>query len=96
MDSGARQDQEVRRELERIWDLKLRHARQRYVRAAAEFHRNVVENGVSPFPSGAGRAEAEAFAEYCRVLATFTELVGAGKLPDADAANGADGPCGAD
>lgn len=81
-----RDGEAVRQDLERFWDNKLQHARERYFRAAAEFHRHVQETGGLPQPDSCAiadvrRAEAEAFADYCRVLATFTELVAGGKLP---------------
>ena len=62
--------------------VKLQRARERYFRATAEFHRNFLENGGEPRRDpAAATAEAETFAEYCRVLATFTELVNLGKRP---------------
>ncbi|GEM_PF-2789102 len=75
----------IRQDLEQFWDSKLQKARDRYFRAAAEFHRQILENGgESPngpcVAAGVRRAEAEAFADYCRVLATFTELVAIGTL----------------
>jgi hypothetical protein len=79
-------DETARRELERLWDLKLRKARAHYFRSAAAFHRQVLENtqsGPSEAPEAAEvrRSEALAFAEYCRVLATFMEVRVNGKLP---------------
>ena len=75
----------IRQDLEQFWDNKLQQARERYFRAAAEFHRQLFEYRGRPESSchiaGSRRAEAEAFADYCRVLATFTELVTMGKLP---------------
>lgn len=77
----------ARQELERAWDLKLREARSRYFRSAAEFHRRVLADTntahlETPETAEVRRSEALAFAEYCRVLATFTELRASGKLPD--------------
>ena len=79
-----------RRDLEQIWDARLQYARRRYFRAAAEFHRHLLERGKEPSDEldiAIRRAEAEAFADYCRVLATFTELAANGKLPDEDRSN---------
>ena len=81
----------VRQDLEQFWDTKLQHARERYFRAAADFHRHLNHNGCSANGScaieDARRAEAEAFADYCRVLATFTELVAIGKRPGPERPN---------
>lgn len=79
-------EETAHRELERLWDLKLREARTRYFRSAAEFHRKVLAHGEGWFFEGPEmaelrRLEALAFAEYCRVLATFTELTVNGKPP---------------
>lgn len=76
----------IRQDLEQFWDEKLNRARERYFKAAAEFHRQIVEHGVEPAEAayaaqGVRRAEAEAFADYCRVLAAFTELVAIGAPP---------------
>lgn len=76
-----------RRYLEQLWDTKLQQARERYCRAAAESFRCLLNRaGKPPVESsdaaGLRRAEAYAFAEYCRVLATFTELA-AGDPPAA-------------
>ena len=52
--------------------------------AALKFHRELFggERRVEPDAAESSRlAEAEAFADYCRVLATFTELVEASKPP---------------
>ena len=81
----------VRQDLDQFWDTKLQHARERYFRAAAEFHRHLQQNGCPAETScaieDARRAEAEAFADYCRVLATFTELVSIGKMPGPERQN---------
>lgn len=80
----------IRQDLERFWDAKLRRARERYIQASAELHRHMLANGGGaqpPLSAGIRRAEAEAFADYCRVLATFTELVAMGKLPDPERDN---------
>jgi hypothetical protein len=92
MDTGVSpSDSAAMRELEDLWDAKLQCARQRYFKAAAEFHRCVLEKGslsrTSDEFADVRRAEAEAFAEYCRVLATVTELSSTGKLPSDDRAN---------
>ena len=83
VDGGTRDA--VRQDLEQFWDEKLHKARDRYFRAAAEFHRQMLEHAGEPVfgeyvEAGIRRAEAEAFADYCRVLATFTELVAIGTL----------------
>lgn len=76
----------IRQDLEQFWDEKLNRARERYFKAAAEFHRQIMEHGVEPAEAtcaaaGVRRAEAEAFADYCRVLAAFTDLVAIGAAP---------------
>lgn len=76
----------ARRELERLWDLKLREARAHYFRSAAEFHRRFLEGAAigwweAPETAEIRRSEALAFAEYCRALAAFTELRITGKPP---------------
>ena len=81
------EDTAARRELEQEWDRKLQQARERYFKAAGELHRQVFEtkapvNEDSPDLAAIRRREAAAFAEYCRVLATYTELTVNGKLPD--------------
>lgn len=86
----------ARRELERAWDLKLREARARYFRSAAEFHRQVLGRpnagyAEAPETTEVRRSEALAFAEYCRVLATFTELTVCGKRPVGPAASSTGG-----
>ena len=78
----------ARRNLEQVWDDKLQQARERYCRAAAEVFRCSIGNQGPPAKESAEaaslrRAEALAFAEYCRVLATFTEL-SAGEAPPPD------------
>jgi len=79
----------MRQDLERFWDAKLQRARERYIQASAELHRCVLESGGTQAALSAGvrRAEAEAFANYCRVLATFTELVAIGKVPEPEPQN---------
>ena len=77
----------ARQELERVWDLRLREARARFFRSAAEFHRRVLADTHTGYLEAletdeVRRSEALAFAEYCRALATFTELRVSGKLPD--------------
>ena len=75
----------ARRALEKEWDRKLQKARELYFKAASELHREVFENSSSPGEAvltGIRRKEAAAFAEYCRVLATYTELTVNGKLPE--------------
>lgn len=79
-------DETSRRALEQLWDMRLRHARTRYFRSAAEFHRRLLqdpgERGVETAETAlVRRAEAQAFAEYCRVLATFTELTAGEEAP---------------
>ena len=89
MTDGVIQE-EARRDLEQLWDARLQYARQRYFKAAAEFHRHRLEQGHRPpdeLDGVARQAEAEAFAEYCRVLAIFTELATNGKLPEAERSN---------
>jgi hypothetical protein len=76
----------IRHDLEQFWDIKLQRARERYFKAATEFHRQLIGNDGEPGQdpcviAGVRRAEAEAFADYCRILATFTELVTIGRLP---------------
>jgi len=92
MRSGSSHEESLRRDLEQLWDLKLQHARDRFCKASAEFHRNLMETGGgavegSPAIESIRRAEAEAFVEYCRVLATFTELVATGKMSGAQRQN---------
>ena len=82
----------IRQDLEHFWDAKLQRARERYCKASAELHRHVLEDGGctqqnSYWMAGVRRAEAEAFANYCRVLATFTELIAIGRVPDAERQN---------
>ena len=79
--------QAVREDLERFWDAKLQRARERYIQASAELHRHVLENSGGTQAADVRRAEAEAFANYCRVLATFTELVAIGKVPEPEPQN---------
>jgi len=74
------------RDLEQIWGVKLQQARQGYCRAAAESCRRFLENPGraredSEETSRLRQEEARAFAEYCRVLATFTELATNGERP---------------
>ena len=92
MRNAVAHEESIRRDLEQLWDIKLQHARDRFCKASAEFHRNLMETGGgaaegSPAIESVRRAEAEAFVEYCRVLATFTELVATGKMPGADRTN---------
>ena len=94
-DGGAREA--IRQDLENFWDAKLQRARKRYVRAALEFHRQLVQSGFQTpaHPSSTAdvrREEAAAFADYCRVLAAFTELVAIGKLPSPEQPNVGDTP----
>jgi hypothetical protein len=82
----APEEMPARGELERVWDLKLREARSHYFRSAAEFHRRVLGSAdpgylEAPETAEVRRSEALAFAEYCRVLATFTELTVCGRRP---------------
>jgi acyl-CoA reductase-like NAD-dependent aldehyde dehydrogenase len=77
----------ARRALEREWDRKLQQARERYFKAAGELHRQVFDSSApleagSPVLAATRQQEAAAFAEYCRVLATYTELTINGKLPE--------------
>jgi hypothetical protein len=75
----------IRQDLEQFWDAKLQRARERYIQASADLHRHLLENSggtQAQLSPGVRRAEAEAFANYCRVLATFTELVATGKAPE--------------
>lgn len=81
------EDTAVRRELEQEWDRKLQRARERYFKAAGELHRHVFENNAplnedSSVLAAIRQKEAAAFAEYCRALATYTELTVNGKLPE--------------
>lgn len=81
-DGGAREV--IRQDLEQFWDNKLQKARRRYFRAAAEYHRQILEHGGVENSYAAAdvlQAEAAAFADYCRVLATFTEVVAIGTTP---------------
>ncbi|MBZ5577304.1 MAG: hypothetical protein LAP40_12155 [Acidobacteriia bacterium] len=92
MRNGIPERDPARRDLTQIWTVKLQQARQGYCRAAAESCRRILENpGTTPADSAATarlqREEARAFAEYCRVLATFTELAADGELPAAEASN---------
>jgi hypothetical protein len=82
----------IRRDLEHFWDLRLQRARERYFQAAAECHRHMAGQSGQPVENPGStacvrRAEAEAFANYCRVLATFTEVVTIGKLPPPERPN---------
>jgi hypothetical protein len=74
----------IQQDLEQFWETKLQRARERYFKAADELHRQL-KDGNSPQDSCVEdcmrREEAEAFADYCRVLATFTELVSGGRRP---------------
>ena len=77
----------ARRALEQEWDSKLQLARERYFKVANELHRQVFANNPSPNEdpnvlATIRQREAAAFAEYCRVLATYTELTVNGKLPE--------------
>ena len=77
----------ARRALEQEWDRKLHEARVRYFQAANELHRQIFETSApldedAPVLAVARKWEATAFAEYCRALATYTELVVNGKLPE--------------
>lgn len=83
---GTSPREDIRQDLEHFWDTKLQRARERYFKAALELHRRfgpsdrpVRENSYATV--GMRREEAEAFADYCRVLATFTELVAIGRMP---------------
>ena len=82
-DGDARES--IRRDLELFWDSKLRRARERYFRAATKLSQHVLEHqGTHENDSAIAamrREEAEAFADYCRILAMHTELVAMGKLP---------------
>src|SRR5437868_7081034 len=74
----------TRQSLERLWDTRLQDARNRYMEAALKFHRELFGTGkpIEPDAAESSRlAEVEAFADYCRVLATFTELVEAVEPP---------------
>jgi len=82
----------ARRALEQELNRKLQQARERYFRAADELHRQIFETGIppdehSPALATTRQREATAFAEYCRALATYTELIANGKLPDSPACN---------
>ncbi|HLK50883.1 MAG TPA: hypothetical protein VKT49_22230 [Bryobacteraceae bacterium] len=92
-DGGTREA--IRQDLEHFWDAKLQRARKRYVQAASEFHRQLLESGLQATGNISAsadirREEAAAFADYCRVLAAFTELVAIGKLPKAERGNAGD------
>ena len=75
----------VRQDLELFWDTKLQRARERYFKAATKLSHHMLEHegtGANDSAIAAMRLEdAEAFANYCRILATHTELVAMGKLP---------------
>jgi hypothetical protein len=91
------EDAAARRKLEHEWDRKLQQARERYFKAAGELHRQVFETDAplsqdSPVLAAIRQREAAAFAEYCRVLATYTELTVNGKLPDLPASRVAEMP----
>ena len=91
------EDTAARRKLEHEWDRKLQQARERYFKAAGELHRHVFENKApvtedSPVLAAIRQREAAAFAEYCRVLATYTGLTVNGKLPDPPASRVAEMP----
>ena len=77
----------ARRALEQEWDRKLQQARERYFKAASDLHQQVFANSAPPSEdptllAAIRQREAAAFAEYCRVLATYTELTVNGKLPE--------------
>ncbi len=81
----------TRPQLEDLWRLKLEEVRTHY-QAAAAHHRKLLQDGVEQHPASsmngsdamvrARRAEADALAEYMRVLQIFTDLTVHGKLPD--------------
>ena len=75
----------IRQDLELFWDSKLQRARERYFKAATRLSQHTLEHeGKAADDSvivAMRREEAEAFANYCRTLATHTELVAMGKLP---------------
>jgi hypothetical protein len=88
-------DSAARRALEQEWDRKLQQARERYFKAAGELHRLVFANRTpldEPALAAIRQQEAAAFAEYCRVLATYTELRVNGKLPEPPASSASDLP----
>ncbi len=66
-------------------DRDARRARERYFKAATKLSQHLLEHeGTGANDSTKAtmrREEAEAFANYCRILATHTELVAMGKLP---------------
>ena len=83
---GTSPREDIRQDLEHFWDTKLQRARERYFKAALELHRRFgpsdhIARENSYTIAGVRREEAQAFADYCRVLATFTELVAIGKTP---------------
>lgn len=76
-------------ELVELWTAKLQSARGRYLRAVPDVRRNFLEDHHrashdSASVAASRRIEAEAFAEYCRVLATYTELAINGTRPGPD------------
>ena len=75
----------IRQDLELFWDSKLQRARERYFKSATKLSQHTLEHegkGADDSEIAAmRREEAEAFADYCRILATHTELVAMGKLP---------------
>lgn len=86
MANGIPQDETAQWDLEELWRIKLQLARDRYIKAADRLHGDLLEaTGQRPdgsYAASTRRAEAKAFAEYCRILATFTELATNGKMPD--------------
>ena len=82
-DGDARES--IRQDLELFWDSKLQRARERYFKAATKLSQHMLEHEGSGENDSAiatmRREEAETFADYCRTLATHTELVAMGKLP---------------
>ena len=92
MTNGIPDRDPVLRDMEQLWDAKLRQARERYCRAAAESFRCFLESSGQGAEAPADltavrQAEALAFAEYCRVLAVFTELTAMGQLPIGEPSN---------
>lgn len=76
----------IRRDLELFWDSKLQRARERYFKAAIKLSQQMMDRGGEAAEQDSAvaamrREEAETFADYCRILATHTELVAMGKLP---------------
>jgi len=86
-----------RRAIEESWRIKLEEASERYNAARSLYRQLLIEapEGLTPSTDGpvamARRTEAEALAEYTRVLKVFTELTVHGTMPQQPQANTAAG-----